>query len=117
MSRDWTYCLEDIAASSAKILRYTKDMDFEAFATNDQAFDAVIRNLEIIGEAAKQLSDEARALMPEIEWSMAARFRDVIAHHYFGLDKQIVWDVVRNKIPSIFEASSCLLQRLSGDAD
>ena len=51
MSRDWTYYLEDIVASSAKILRYTERMDFEAFVANEQAFDAVIRNLEIIGEA------------------------------------------------------------------
>jgi uncharacterized protein with HEPN domain len=114
MSRDWTYYLEDIAASSAKILRYTKDMDFEAFVANEQAFDAVIRNLEIVGEAAKQLPEAARALMPEIEWGMAAKFRDVIVHHYFGLDNQIVWDVVSNKMPAIFEASSSLLQRLRG---
>lgn len=116
MSRDWTYYLEDIAASSAKILRYTKDMDFEAFVANEQAFDAVIRNLEIVGEAAKQLPEAARAMMPEIEWGMAAKFRDVIVHHYFGLDKQIVWDVVSNKMPDILEASSTLLQRLRGEA-
>ena len=50
--------------------------------------------------------------MPMIEWDMAARFRDVIAHQYFGLDNQIVWDVVSSKVPAIFAASSSLLQRL-----
>lgn len=54
------------------------------FEQSDIVFDAVIGNLEIIGEAAKQLPEEARALMSDVEWSRAARFRDIIAHHYFG---------------------------------
>lgn len=67
MSRDWSYYVEDIAECCAKIQRYTKGMDFEMFVANEQAFDAVIRNLEIIGEAAKQLPDTVQAMMPEIE--------------------------------------------------
>lgn len=115
MSRDWSWYLEDIAGCCEKILRYTDGMNFDSFVKNEQAFDAVIRNLEIIGEAAKQLPATAQAMMPEIEWGMAAKFRDVIAHHYFGLDNQIVWDVVRNKVPAIFEASTSLLQRLQNE--
>lgn len=112
MSRDWSWYVEDIAGCCEKILRYTEGMDFDAFVKNEQAFDAVIRNLEIIGEAAKQLPDAARVMMPDIEWGMAAKFRDMIAHHYFGPDNQIVWDVVRNKVPAILEASTSLLRRL-----
>ena len=112
MSRDWSYYVEDIATCCAKIQRYTQGMNFETFIANEQAFDAVIRNLEIIGEAAKQLPDTAQAMMPEIEWGKAAKFRDVIAHHYFGLDNQIVWDVVCNKVPEISKAASSLLQRI-----
>ncbi len=74
-------------------------------------FDAVIRNLEIIGEAAKHLPTEATAAMPEVEWSKAAAFRDVIAHHYFGLDIDVVWDVVKNKIPAIEIAAAHLLSK------
>lgn len=115
MSRDWSYYVEDIAGCCAKIRRYTQGMDIDAFVANEQAYDAVIRNLEIIGEAAKQLPEAAQAMMPEIEWGKAARFRDVIAHHYFGLDNQIVWDVVCNKVPAIHEAAAALLQRLKNE--
>lgn len=114
MSRDWSFYVEDIAECCAKIQRYTEGMDFAAFAAgeHEQAFDAVVRNLEIIGEAAKQLPDTVQAMMPEIEWGMAAKFRDVIAHHYFGLDKEIVWDVVIHKVPAIHAASTSLLSRM-----
>jgi len=87
MSRDWTFYLEDILDAAWKILRYTQDIDFDEFNRNELIFDGVVRNLEIIGEATKHLPDEARAMMPDIEWSKAAAFRDVIAHHYFGLNR------------------------------
>ncbi len=113
MSREWIFYLEDIRDSALKVLRYTKGMDLSAFQENEQAFDAVIRNLEIIGEAAKYLPSEARTMMPEIEWAKAAAFRDIIAHHYFGLDARIVWDVVQNKIPEIASTSTSILEKLT----
>ena len=112
MPRDSSFYLEDIQESCAKIQRYTQGMDFEAFKQNDQVFDAVIRNLEIIGEAAKQLPDAIKAMMPDIEWAMAAKFRDVIAHHYFGIDVEVVWNVVQEKVPPIHDAVAVILRRL-----
>jgi len=82
MSRDWTFYLEDILDAARKILRYTQDIDFDEFNRNELIFDGVVRNLEIIGEAAKNLPDEARAMMPDIEWSKVAAFRDVVAYRY-----------------------------------
>ena len=114
MSRDWTFYVEDILESALKIQRYIAGMTLETFRDNDIVFDAVIRNLEIIGEAAKHLPDQAKALMPEIEWSKAAAFRDVIAHHYFGLNVHIVWDVVVNKIPGIISSADALSKVLRG---
>lgn len=111
MSRDWTFYLEDIQESAHKIRQYTIGITRETFAHKGMVFDAVIRNLEIIGEAAKHLPPEAAAAMPDIEWSKAAAFRDVIAHHYFGLDSNVVWDVVENKIPEIETAAKALLFR------
>ena len=90
-------------------------MTLESFSSNDLVFDAVVRNLEIIGEAAKHLPDEAKTAMPDIEWAKAAAFRDVIAHDYFGLNVNIIWDVVENKIPEIVRATSALLKRLRED--
>lgn len=120
MSRDWTFYLEDIRDSARKISEYSRGMTFESFRDNELVFDAVVRNLEILGEAAKHLPAEARALMPDVEWAKAAAFRDIIAHHYFGLNVEIIWDVVRNKIPGVLSASESLLSRLcksQGDVD
>ena len=117
MSRDWVLYLEDIAESASRIRRYTKGLDFDSFAQNDLTVDAVVRNLEIIGEAAKKLPDAAKAAMPDIEWSKAAGLRDIVAHHYFGLDLEIVWDVVTAKVPEIAAASERLLRRLGGEPE
>ena len=74
MSRDWTFFLEDIQESCSRVLRYTQDMTFEQFRADDKTYDAVVRNLEIIGEAAKGLPDDVRAMMPDIEWSKATGY-------------------------------------------
>jgi len=112
MSRDWTFFLEDILDCSSHVESFTKGMTLESFRDNRLVFDAVVRNLEIIGEAAKNLPEHAIAAMPDIEWSKAAGFRDVIAHQYFGLDINIVWDVVSNKIPVITRSASDLLEKI-----
>ena len=98
MSRDWTFFLEDIQESCSRVVRYTQGMTFEQFKADDKTYDAVIRNLEIIGEAAKRLPDDVRTMMPDIEWSKATGLRNIVAHAYFGVSDEIVWDVVQNKI-------------------
>ena len=80
MSRNWTFYLEDVLESAQKIRRYTEGLTFAQFCSQDMVIDAVVRNLEIIGEAARYLPAEARALMPDVNWSKAAGFRDVTAH-------------------------------------
>jgi len=112
VSRDWTFFLEDILECASNVVSYTKGMTLENFRGNRLVFDAVMRNLEIIGEAAKNLPDHATAAMPDIEWSKAAGFRDVIAHQYFGIDVNIVWDVVSNKVPVIIESAMDLLEKI-----
>jgi|SRR5680860_102850 len=114
MSRDWTFYLEDILQSASRVVHYTQGMTLQQFQENGLVFDAVVRNLEIIGEAAKHLPAEAKAMMPDIEWSKAAAFRDVIAHHYFGLSVNVIWDVAQNKVPEIAESAESILKRLRG---
>jgi uncharacterized protein with HEPN domain len=101
MSRDYRPFLEDIRLAAEKILRYTAGMDFDQFRGDEKTVDAVLRNLMIVGEAAKQIPEEVRALAPEVEWRRVARFRDIVVHHYFAVDLQIVWDVVANKVPEL----------------
>jgi uncharacterized protein with HEPN domain len=109
VSRDWTLYLEDIADACRLIEEFTAGMSGESFAGSALAFHATVRNLEIVGEAAKRLPDEAKARMPEVDWAGAARFRDVVAHRYFALDPAVVWSIVQTKIPELSRAASRVL--------
>ena len=63
--------------------------------------DAVVRNLEIIGEAIKKIPDEIRAKYPDVEWKKIAGLCDILIHEYFGIDTEIIWDVILNKLPAL----------------
>ena len=114
MSRDWTLYLEDIRDAAVLIVEFTKVLSGEEFAANPLVFHATVRNLEIIGEAAKRLPDEAKARMPEVDWAGSARFRDVVAHRYFGLDPAVVWSIVQTKIPALRSATERVLVETDG---
>ncbi len=92
--RDTLLLLEDMLDSAKKIKRYTKDYDYETFTSDDKTRDAVVRNFEIIGEAANRISPEFRNANPEIEWKRIRGFRNRIVHDYFGIDYEIVWQIV-----------------------
>jgi len=102
--------LQDIAAGCDKILRFTRELSLRDLISDERTYDAVVRNLEIIGEAAKHISDDLRAQMPNIEWRKIAGMRDMLAHDYFGIDNDILWDVVQNKIPELAETVHAFLQ-------
>lgn len=101
MSRDWRLYWKDILQSCRKIERYTAGLDRSAFEADEKTRDAVLRNLEIIGEAVKNLPDEARSLAKDVEWRQIAGLRDILAHGYFGIDDDILWDVVSSKVPDL----------------
>jgi uncharacterized protein with HEPN domain len=87
--RTFSLLIEDIIDSSQKILLYTNDMSFAEFVDDSKTIDAVIRNFEIIGEAANRLPDEFKDKYPDIEWHRIRGFRNRIVHHYFGIDYEI----------------------------
>jgi uncharacterized protein with HEPN domain len=101
VSRDWQVLLDDILECCSRIRTYTIGLDREGLVGNRMAYDAVLRNLEIIGEAAKRLPPEVRQKMVSIEWAKIAGMRDWLAHAYFHVNPDIVWDVVRNKLPEL----------------
>ena len=109
MSRDESLYLADIQESCEKVLRFTKGMTYKDFVHDDLHFDAVLRNLEIIGEAVKNISEETRQKYPNVKWRKIAGFRDIVAHEYFGIDDETVWDIVENEIPALLEIVKIML--------
>ena len=101
MSRSLVLYLDDIIGSCAKVQRYLQGMALSDFMADERTFDAVVRNLEIIGEAAKQVPQDTRDRYPNIEWRKLAGLRDILAHAYFSLESEILWDVAVNKLPDL----------------
>ncbi len=101
MSCDYQVYLDDILLSCSKILRFVDGLSFEQFSQDEKTFDAVVRNLEIIGEAAKHIPDEVRQEYTAIEWRKIAGLCDIMIHEYLGINIEIIWDIVQNKIPGL----------------
>jgi uncharacterized protein with HEPN domain len=97
--RDYRLYLDDIAESIKRIEKYTRRMTLNKIKKDTLALDGVVHNLEIIGEAVKNIPAQVKERNPEIEWKKIAGFRDILAHEYFGVDLEVVWDVVINKLP------------------
>ena len=95
--------LEDILDSINKISGYTAGISYDQFLADDKTIDAVIRNFEIIGEAANRLPDEIREGYEEIDWHRIRGFRNRIVHDYMGIDYQTVWIIIESFIPVLKE--------------
>ncbi|MFH1614790.1 MAG: DUF86 domain-containing protein [Planctomycetota bacterium] len=101
MPKDYKQQLDDILQAIAFIREYVKDTDYKAFAADRKTQDAVIRNLEVIGEAARIIPDEVKEKTREIEWHKIIALRNILIHEYFGVNLKIVWDVVQNKLDAV----------------
>ncbi len=101
MSRNLALYLDDILTSIDKIQRYTVSMTRETFVADERTFDAVAHNLQVIGEAVKNIPDERRDWYPQIEWRKIAGLRDILAHAYFAIDDAIIWDLVQTKLTAL----------------
>jgi uncharacterized protein with HEPN domain len=99
--REPSVLLDDIRTSISKIERYIAGLDQASFLADEKTIDAVVRNLEIIGEAAKQLPAEFRARHPAILWPQIAGLRNRIVHDYAGIDLKLVWHVLQTAIPKL----------------
>ncbi len=93
--------LSDIIESGHKILRYTQNMTFEDFGNDEKTIDAVIRNFEVIGEAANHLTESFKDQHPNIDWFRIRGFRNRIIHDYAGVDLNIVWNIIIHYLPQM----------------
>lgn len=115
MPRDYSLYLEDILAATQRIERYTGGLDFTAFSADDMRVDAVLCNLHIVGEAAKQIPQAQRDLAPTVEWRRIAGLRDIIAHRYCGVDLRIVWEIIGQRLPDLQREVAALLAGASSE--
>lgn len=113
MTKDDIVYLNHIMDSISKIEDFTEDLDENEFNESELVQAAVIRHIEIIGEATKQLSDETRKKHPRIPWTDIAGMRDKLIHGYFGVDIDAVWDTVKKDIPKLKDDVKKILDEVS----
>ncbi|MCO6040332.1 HepT-like ribonuclease domain-containing protein [Thermococcus alcaliphilus] len=109
--RDPYLYIEDILNSIEKIKRYTVGMAFRDFIRDEKTIDAVLRNLEVIGEAAKNIPKEIQQKYPQIPWKEIAGMRDRLIHAYFGVDLEIVWHTITSDLPKLESELSKIIKR------
>jgi len=90
-----------ILTTLEKIAQYTQGFSFEQFRAGSKTVDAVVRNLEVIGEAARQVPKDFAAEYPEIPWAKMVGLRNKILHEYFGVDVEILWQTIREDFPPL----------------
>ena len=99
--RDHKLYLEDMLEATKRIEKYTRGITLQKLKKDTLVLDGIARNLEIIGEAAKNVPAQIREKHPEVEWKKIAGLRDILAHEYFGIDTEVVWDIVKDKLPAL----------------
>jgi len=101
MSRTLKDYLEDMCNAAKEVLEFTEGMEFEEFSRDRKTVNAVLRSLEVMGEAAKKIPEEVRTKYPEVPWKEIAGMRDKLIHEYHGVDLRIVWKTIRGDIPPL----------------
>lgn len=99
--RNWKFRLEDISEALDLIEEYIQGLEYSSWAKDRKTIDAVIRNLEIIGEAANHIPDSIQEKYPEMPWFQMKGMRNVLAHEYFGVDIDVLWRTVNEDLPQL----------------
>lgn len=109
--RDWRLRIEDILECIGKISHYTDGMGVDAFRENGLVVDAVIRNISVIGEAARHVPDDVVARHPDLPWDEMRGMRNVLVHEYFGADIDTIWETARRDLPPLVAPLKKLLDQ------
>jgi uncharacterized protein with HEPN domain len=115
MKRSLLDFLQDILDATAEIEGFIAEIDFDAFDANREKTLAVVKLLEVIGEAVKQIPQERRSLYSEIPWRSIAGMKDVFVHEYWGIDTAVVWSTVQESLPVLKVAILDMLSSLSNE--
>jgi uncharacterized protein with HEPN domain len=113
--RDFRLYCTDILDSSSAILEFVKGLSFEEFCSDRKTSSAVIREFEVIGEAAGKLPDKLKQRHPDIEWQDIKDFRNLLIHEYFGIDLEIVWKIIQDDLPVLMNAVREIVRTESGE--
>lgn len=121
--REWRFYLDDMILFAEKVMRYTAGLDQAAFVGNPLVYDATLRNLELIGEAATHVPDEVRTLHRQVPWRLVVATRNRLIHGYLGIDNDTLWSIVVSEVPILpvqlrlvrFDVSSGLGATSTGD--
>lgn len=97
--RNWKFRIEDIISSLDLISEYTSGIDYATWSSDRKTIDAVIRNIEIIGEAAGHVPDDIQERHPDVPWTQMKAMRNILVHEYFGVDTDILWQTVQEDLP------------------
>ena len=109
--RDYKLYLDDMLEAATRIEKYTKGFSLEKLKKDNLTIDGVVRNLEIIGEAVKNIPSNIKDKCPAIEWKKIAGLRDILAHEYYGIDLEILWDIIENKLPALKKELARLIKK------
>ncbi len=105
MPRDLRLYLNDLVDACEHVRAYTADLDFSGFVADRRTVDAVLHNLQVVGEAAKRLPSEMLAGAPEVPWRDVTGLRDILVHTYFKVDLAVIWRIVRDDLPTLEAAA------------
>lgn len=107
--RDFNLYLAEISESGEAVKTYVQGFNLERFRNDRKTYSAVIREFEIIGEAVGKLPDEVKGKYPDVPWQDIKDFRNILIHEYFGVDLEIVWQVIHTELTVLMEATYALL--------
>jgi uncharacterized protein with HEPN domain len=110
MPKDFRVFVDDILECIRRINFYIEGMSYDSFLDDIKTIDAVLRNLEIIGEAAKSIPDNIRQNIPNIEWQKVIGLRNILIHRYSGIDLEIIWDIIGQKLPLLEQRMKQILE-------
>jgi uncharacterized protein with HEPN domain len=113
LSRDISLYIKDILQNMCDAEEFALELSYDQFASDKKTLNAVVRSIEVIGEAAKKVPDEIRVKYPSVPWREMAGMRDKLIHFYFGVDREAVWLVVKERIPALKPLIEQILRDLS----